>query len=528
MQRTVVWLFSICLLVTAKSLVAAETSDAAFFETKVRPLLIAKCQECHAGDKAKAGLRLDSREAVLAGGESGTAAIAGKPDESLLIEVIGYRNALQMPPKAKLPDAEIAVLTEWVRRGIPWPNSKSTVAAPAAKMAATDFTEEQKSFWAFQKVRRDLPPPVKNEAWIRSPIDQYILADLEAQGLTPAREADRRTLIRRVTLDLTGLPPTPDEVADFTSETAVDALERLIDRLLASPRYGERWARHWLDVARYADSNGLDENLAYATAFRFRDYVVKAFREDKPYDRFLIEQIAGDLLPAESTQQGLNPSAEAFDGLIATGFLCLGAKMLAEDDPVKMQMDIIDEQVDTVARAVMGLTMGCARCHDHKFDPITAEDYYGLAGIFKSTQTMDTFTVVARWHERPLATTQQLQQRDERQQLASTQKQVVEQLKADATEAILSEARRHPGAYLLAATREFQLAEQLKGAKPRGNEPNLRELVGVILIEAEDYARGNVLKERSNYGKDIGVLVNRGEAPNFTEYDLDLEKATTY
>ncbi len=526
MQRTVVWLFSICLLGTAQSVVAAEPSDAAFFETKVRPLLIAKCQECHAGDKAKAGLRLDSREAILAGGESGIAAVAGKPDESLLIEVIGYRNALQMPPKAKLPDAEIAILTDWVRRGLPWPNSKSTVAAPPAKMTSTDFSEEQKSFWAFQRVKHDLPPPVKNEAWIRSPIDQYILADLEAQGLTPAREADKRTLIRRVTLDLNGLPPTPDEVADFMSETASDALERLIDRLLASPRYGERWARHWLDVARYADSNGLDENLAYATAFRFRDYVVKAFREDKPYDHFLIEQIAGDLLPVES-QQELNPSPDAFDGLVATGFLCLGAKMLAEDDPVKMQMDIIDEQVDTVARAVMGLTMGCARCHDHKFDPITAEDYYGLAGIFKSTQTMDTFSVVARWHERPLATTQQLQQRDERQQLATTQKQFVEQLKADVMEAILSEARRHPGAYLLAATREFELADQLKRAKPRGNEPNLRELAGVILIEAEDYARGNVLNERSNYGKDIGVLVNRGEAPNFTEYDLNLEKAIT-
>jgi hypothetical protein len=527
MQRIVAWLISISLLGTSRSLVAAEPSDATFFETKVRPLLIAKCQECHAGDKAKAGLRLDSREAVLAGGESGTAAIAGKPDESLLIEVIGYRNALQMPPKAKLPDAEIAILTEWVRRGLPWPNSRSTVAAPAANLVPTDFSDEQKSFWAFQRVKRELPPPAKNEAWIRNPIDQYILADLEAHGLTPAREADSRTLIRRVTLDLTGLPPTPDEVADFTSDMAADALERLIDRLLASPRYGERWARHWLDVARYADSNGLDENLAYATAFRFRDYVVKAFREDKPYDRFLIEQIAGDLLPMESEQQGLNPSADAFDGLVATGFLCLGAKMLAEDDPVKMQMDIIDEQLDTVSRAVMGLTMGCARCHDHKFDPITAEDYYGLAGIFKSTQTMDTFTVVARWHERPLATTQQLQQRDERQQLATTQKQVVEQLKADATETILSEARRHPGAYLLAATRDFQLAEQLKEAKPRGNEPNLRELAGVILVEAEDYARGNVLKERSNYGKGIGVLVNRGEAPNFTEYDLDLEKAAT-
>lgn len=505
-----------------------DTADATFFETKIRPLLIAKCQECHAGEKAKAGLRLDSREALLAGGESGAAAVVGKPDESLLIDVIGYRNVVQMPPKAKLPETDIAILTEWVRRGLPWPNSKSTVVAPVANMASTEFTDEQKSFWAFQPVKHPFPPAVQNAGWARSPIDQFILAELEAQGLTPAREADRRTLIRRVTLDVTGLLPTPDEVADFTSDAAPDALERLIDRLLASPGYGERWARHWLDVARYADSNGLDENLAYATAFRYRDYVVKSFREDKSYDRFLIEQIAGDLLPEESTPDSLNPPAETFDGLVATGFLCLGAKMLAEDDPVKMHMDIIDEQVDTISRAVMGLTMGCARCHDHKFDPLTAEDYYGLAGIFKSTQTMDTFTVVARWHERPLATTRQLQQRDELQQLAIAQKQAVDKIKADATDVVLREARRHPGAYLLAATRELQLAEQLKDAKPRGSEPNVREIAGTILVEAEDYARGNVLKERTNYGKEIGVLVNRGEAPNFTEYDLNIEKSNTY
>lgn len=520
------WLLSINLLLSATSL-ADETSDAAFFETKVRPLLIAKCQECHAGDKAKAGLRLDSREAILAGGESGTAAVVGKPEESLLIDVIGYRNVVQMPPKAKLPDADIATLTEWVRRGLPWPNSKSTVVAPA-HTSATDFTEEQKSFWAFRPVKQTPTPDVKDHAWSQTPIDRFILAELEANGLAPAREADRRTLIRRVTLDLTGLPPSPDDVAEFVCDVAPDALERLVDRLLASPSYGERWARHWLDVARYADSNGLDENLAYATAYRYRDYVVKAFREDKPYDRFLVEQIAGDLLPVDYGNDPLNPKPDAFDGLVATGFLCLGAKMLAEDDPVKMHMDIIDEQVDTIARAVMGLTFGCARCHDHKFDPITAEDYYGLAGIFKSTQTMDNFSVVARWHERPLATIQQQQRRDELQQLANAQKQFVEKLKSDAVESVISDARRRASLYLLAASHEVQLAERLKQAKPRGDEPNPMAIPGIILMEAEDYTRGNVLKERSTYGKDIGVLVNRGEAPNFTEYDVDLERSTTY
>ena len=507
-----------------------DAGDATFFETKVRPLLIAKCHECHGNEKPKAGLRLDSRGAVLTGGESGTAAVPGKPEESLLVDAIGYRNTVQMPPKAKLPDAEIATLTEWVRRGLPWPNSKPAVSGSVPVAAVvTDFTDEQKSFWAFQPVKHERPPVVKADIWVRSPIDRFILAELEAKGLGVSREADARTLLRRVTLDLTGLPPTPDDVAEFVAEAAPDALERVVDRLLASPRYGERWARHWLDVARFADSNGLDENLAYANAFRYRDYVVKAFREDKPYDRFLIEQIAGDLLEsADGQATDLTPAADSFDALVATGFLCLGAKMLAEDDPVKMQMDIIDEQVDTIARAVMGLTMGCARCHDHKFDPLTTEDYYGLAGIFKSTQTMDTFSVVARWHERPLASPQQLRHRDELQQLATAQKQAVEKLKTDATEVILVEARQHAGAYLLAATRDFQLVEQLKKAKPRGNDPNLKGIAGAILIEAEDYARGNVLKEREIYGKEIGVLVNRGETPNFTEYDIDIERAATY
>ena len=505
-----------------------ETADDAFFEAKVRPLLIAKCLECHSSEKPKAGLRLDSREAILTGGESGPAAITGKPDESLLVDVIGYRNTVQMPPKAKLPDADIVTLTEWVRRGLPWPNSKPTTPGPApAQPPATDYTDEQKAFWAFQPMRHPFPPAVHSSGWIRSPIDQFILAELEAKGLTVAREADRRTLVRRVTLDLIGLPPTPDEVTQFVQDPSEDALERLVDRLLASPRYGERWGRHWLDVARYADSNGLDENLAYANAFRYRDYVVKALREDKPYDRFLTEQIAGDLLIKAEPENPASES-ESFDPLVATGFLCLGAKMLAEDDPVKMQMDIIDEQVDTIARAVMGLTMGCARCHDHKFDPLSTEDYYGLAGMFKSTQTMETFSVVARWHERPLATARQLQQRDEQLQQVATKKQEIEQQKTAATEVILSAARQHGAAYLLAATREFLLADQLSGAKPRGNLPNPQDFPGAILIEAEDFTRGNVQKDRETYGKEIGVLVNRGEAPNFTEYDIHVEHAESY
>lgn len=527
MRRMVLLLLTV-LIASGAGQASGDDADDAFFESKVRPLLIAKCYECHGSEKPKSGLRMDSRDAILAGGESGPAAVSGKPAESMLMDVIGYRNTIQMPPKAKLAESEIATLTEWVKRGLPWPNSKpSAPASPAASSSTMEFTDEQKGFWAFQPVKPVTPPVTQRSSSARSPVDSFILASLEAAGLGMAPEANRRTLLRRVTIDLTGLLPTPDEVTEFLNDPAPDAFERVVDRLLASPRYGERWARHWLDVARYADSNGLDENLAYANAFHYRDYVVQAFRADKPYDRFLIEQIAGDLLFASESSAGAQPG-DSFDPLIATGFLCLGAKMLAEDDPVKMNMDIIDEQVDTIARAVMGLTMGCARCHDHKFDPLSTEDYYGLAGVFKSTQTMDTFTVVARWHERPLAFPEQLRQRDQLQQLATSQKQAIEKLKGDATELILSEARRQPGAYLLAATREMESAERLKTAQPRGNDRNPQAIAGAILIEAEDYLRGNVLKDRETYGKEIGVLVNRGETPNFTEYDFQVERASTY
>ena len=239
-------------------------------------------------------------------------------------------------------------------------------------------------------------PAVQNASWVQSPIDAFILSALEKKGLKPAPPADKRTLIRRATFDLTGLPPTPEEVKAFLADNSPDAFAKVVDRLLASPHYGERWARHWLDVARYADSNGLDENLVYRNAWRYRDYVIGAFNKDKPYDQFVKEQLAGDLLPASD-------DATQFEHWTATGFLSLGAKMLAEDDPVKMQMDIVDEQIDTTSRAFMGLTLGCARCHDHKFDPIPTADYYSMAGIFLSSKTMENYNVVATWHEFVLA-----------------------------------------------------------------------------------------------------------------------------
>jgi len=368
-----------------------------FFEERIRPLLVRRCLPCHGPQKQRSGLRLDSPAALRRGGEHGPALDPAKPDGSLLLRVIGPGEPFAMPPRDKLPERERADLAAWVRMGAPWPDSTGSVRPGPEDRRDKPGGSPERDFWAFRKPVEPPLPPVRNRAWVQTPLDQFVLAGLEVHGLEPAPPADRRTLLRRVTYDLIGLPPTPKELAAFLADDRPYAFARVVERLLASPRYGERWGRHFLDVARYADSNGMDENLAFANAWRYRDYVIDAFNRDKPYDQFVVEQLAGDLLPPDP-----DPAVNS-RRLIATGFLCLGPKMLAEDDPVKMEMDIIDEQVDTVGRAFLGLTLGCARCHDHKFDPIPTADYYSLAGIFKSTKTMENFTVVARWQERPIA-----------------------------------------------------------------------------------------------------------------------------
>lgn len=357
-----------------------------FFETRVRPVLVENCQKCHGSSKQWAGLRLDSREALLKGGDSGPALIPGEPGESLLIQAVRHTDeTLKMPRDGKLSENQIKDLTRWVELGAPYPTKGPSAPIPGRR---------DPNHWSFQPLADPVVPNVTNRDWSRSPIDPFILASLEAAQLSPTAEADRRTLIRRLTFDLTGLPPTQEEIDAFLSDDRPDAYPLLVDRLLASPTYGERWGRHWLDVARYADSNGLDENLAHGNAWRYRDYVVAAFNHDLGFDRFVTEQLAGDLLAAED---------DARRGrLVATGFLSLGPKVLAEVDEVKMRMDIIDEQIDTVGRAFLGLTLGCARCHDHKFDPIDTADYYGLAGIFKSTRTMEHYKKIAKWHENVL------------------------------------------------------------------------------------------------------------------------------
>jgi mono/diheme cytochrome c family protein len=399
-ERVILILLLACTMVAprwanAEEAVAAPPSDAGvkFFETKVRPLLAEHCYKCHgpASGEGKGELRVDSLEALLKGGVSGPAITPGAPNQSLLILAVRHDGAVSMPPKKRLGQEDIEALAAWVKMGAPWPSAAQTAVKRDNAAGAPQWDDKARSFWAFQKPRAQRAPAVADPAWAQSPIDCWIRARLEQSGLGPARPADKRTLLRRVTLDLVGIPPTEAETDAFVADPSNLAFERVVDRLLASPRYGERWGRHWLDVVRYADSNGMDDNLAYSDAWRYRDYVIAAFNGDKPFDRFVEEQLAGDLLAEEQP-------AHRDELVVATGFLALGPKMLAEDDPVKQQMDIVDEQIDTTCRVFLGLTLGCARCHDHKFDPIATTDYYALAGIFKSTRTMLSYRVDSKWN----------------------------------------------------------------------------------------------------------------------------------
>ncbi len=375
------WLAALALVATASAR-GDETGDA-FFETQVRPILVNRCRECH-GDaaKPKGGLRLASRADVLKGGDSGPAAVAGDPDSSPLIAAIAYVDEPKMPPKGKLPDDEIAVLRRWVALGLPWP--EAAASAPAAGPGFR-ITDEHRRFWSFRPVRAVEPPAVRRADWPANPIDRFLLARLEDAGLEPAPPADRATLIRRATFDLLGLPPTPEEVAAFIADPAADAFDRVVDRLLASPAHGQRWGRHWLDVARYADSRdarGVGGSDDIGEAWRYRDWVVDALNRDLPYDQFILNQVAGDLLPGPVAGD-INP-----DGMVATGLLAIGEWGTGDADKEKMLTDVVADQVDVVTRGFLGLTVACARCHDHKFDPIPTADYYGLAGIFFSTRIL--------------------------------------------------------------------------------------------------------------------------------------------
>ncbi|MEX2577481.1 MAG: PSD1 and planctomycete cytochrome C domain-containing protein [Verrucomicrobiales bacterium] len=368
---------------TAAHVAAADVEHEEFFERRIRPVLAENCYECHSAraDKPKAGLRLDTRQGWEKGGESGPAIRPGNPDRSLLVRAVRHSDSvLRMPPPehaGKLSSEEIADLAQWVRMGAPDPRDEETVAAKEGEAPAAGSDH-----WSLQPPRQADLPPVKEAGWPGSEIDRFILADLEAHDLEPNPAAEPRALIRRLSFDLTGLPPRPEEIAAFVEAVAEDreaAVGALVDRLLDSPHFGERWARHWLDVARFAESSGHERNFTYPHAWRYRDWVIDSFNADKPYDRFLREQIAGDLLPSQSREQQV-------DQTLGTAFLALGSKNHLTGDADKL--DLVDDQIDTMSKAVLGLTVGCARCHDHKYDPISTEDYYALAGIFSSTESL--------------------------------------------------------------------------------------------------------------------------------------------
>ncbi len=381
----------------------ADAADLEFFEKKIRPLLVERCYECHSeGKKIKAGLRLDTADGWKLGGDSGPAIVPGEVDQSVLIKAVRYSGVdyEPMPPKSALPREEVALLEEWVKRGAPAPSAPAAgagVAAARPRQVGLSL-EEGRKFWAFVPPAKPAVPalPAAAGQWARTDIDRFIAARWAERELPPARDAGRAALLRRATFDLTGLPPTPEAIAAFERDARPEAFAQVVDGLLASPHFGERWGRHWLDVARFAESSGGGRTLLFKDAWRYRDYVIDAFNRDVPFDRFIREQLAGDLLPAATPEERRRQ-------ITATAFLALGPTNYEEQNKDALRMDIVDEQLDTLGKGFLGMTIGCARCHDHKFDPIPAKDYYGLAGILRSTHTLANYTDnVAKWVEAPL------------------------------------------------------------------------------------------------------------------------------
>jgi Protein of unknown function (DUF1549)/Protein of unknown function (DUF1553)/Planctomycete cytochrome C len=374
-----------------------------FFEDEIRPILITHCYGCHSktASLAKGGLRLDTRDATRRGGRSGPAVVPGDADSSLLVRAVRWDDPdRQMPPDEKISDDEIRALERWVSMGAPDPRDEkiaagsATEASPgtAHRWTKDDIAQARQTHWAYKPVARPAVPTVTDPEWGTSSIDALLLADLVEHGLTPAPRADKRTLLRRASFELTGLPPTTAEIDAFEADASPAAFAKAVDRMLASPAFGERWGRHWLDVARFAESSGKESNVYYPHAWRYRDYVIASFNEDKPFDRFLTEQLAGDLLPSSS-------DADRAEHLVATGYLAIGTKSHNARGRPQFQMDLADEQLDATTQGMLGLTVACARCHDHKFDPITQRDYYALAGIFLSTDTRyGTFSSLGNNH----------------------------------------------------------------------------------------------------------------------------------
>jgi hypothetical protein len=374
-----------------------------FFERQVRPILAGRCFGCHSGKldpgikEPKGNLRLDSREAMLQGGDTGPAIVPGKPAESLLIDAINYGELYQMPPKSKLPAEEIAALTKWVELGARWP--QGAAEAEAAKRPF-DLAARMAEHWCWQPLKAGQPPPVRNAAWPRQPLDRFILARLEEKGIAPAPPADKRTLIRRAYFDLIGLPPPPEKVESFVRDDSPQAFERVVDELLASPHFGERWGRHWLDLVRYAETRGHEFDYAIPGVYHYRDYVIRALNADVPYNQFVIEHVAGDLLesPRRHPSEGFNES------ILGTGFWFFGEWVHSPVDIRKDETDRVDNMIDVFSKTFLGLTVSCARCHDHKFDAISQEDYYALCGyVYSSSYRLARFDTMLQEREQAAA-----------------------------------------------------------------------------------------------------------------------------
>lgn len=366
------------------------TEDRTFFENRIRPVLVKHCYECHSADSEEVGgkLLLDTRDGVRTGGESGPAVVPGKPDESRIIQALRY-DGIEMPPEQPLPETVINDFVKWVQRGAPDPRTpiaRPEATTPTSEKTASKDGDSKPPLWSLQPRTQPAIPDVKAQDWPRDPLDRFVLARLEEADLAPTHDADPRTLIRRLYVDLLGLPPSMDDVKQFSADyeqDSVKAVQTLVDDLLARPQFGERWGRHWLDVARYGESNGNDglgRNPTFPHAWRYRDYVIDSFNNDVPYDRFLTEQIAGDLLPSDTP-------IDRDRHLIATGFLAMASKP-AKAMNTNFDMDVVADQIEVVGTGIMGISIACARCHDHKFDPIPTRDYYALAGVFTSTETM--------------------------------------------------------------------------------------------------------------------------------------------
>ncbi|MBB75798.1 MAG: hypothetical protein CMJ75_14930 [Planctomycetaceae bacterium] len=520
------WVWAWCLATGSPALVLAENHDQdqrKLFETRIRPVLVERCFQCHSqrSDPPKGNLRLDSPAGWRRGGDTGPAVVEGQPEESLLISALEYES-FKMPPDGRLPAAVVADFRAWIEAGALVPAGFGA-QVPAAAVATEIDWDTARDFWAFQPLANGVPPAADIPPQGNG-IDYYLEEHRRLASVSAAAPADRRQLIRRLSFGLLGLPPTRQQISEFLHDQEPQAYQRLVERLLATPQYGEHWGRKWLDVVRYADSNGADENKPYPLAFHYRNYVIDAFNQDRPFDEFLREQVAGDLLPDEGDLALRNQH------ITATAFLALGIKIAAEQDQEKKRADIIDEQIDVISRAMFGLTVACARCHDHKFDPIPTADYYALAGVLRST----TLGTRALTDPRQAGLNAELATLEER----------LETIRSRAEERIARAARDSLEAYLLHSRGVVQWRENGQTSRMRGalsgaltgpylavgefhNPANqgTQRLAG----QAEAFARGNAQADHDTYGKGIGIISDAGPGQRvWVEYDVDVPAPGTY